>query len=134
MERFVVEGIELQTSAAKAFRYVAERGNLPAWTRAFTRVDHERATMATPAGEVDVRLRVRAAREEGTVDWEMTFPDGSLATAYSRVVPLDATRCAYTFVLTAPPVPLQELEGTLDAQAETLREEMRTLREILEGR
>ena len=39
----------------------------------------------------------------------MTFPDRSIATAFSRVVEMDRDRCIFTFVLAPPPVALNQL-------------------------
>jgi hypothetical protein len=76
-------------------------------------------------------LAVQAARDQGTVDWIMTFPDGSVAQAYSRVVVAGPERSLYSFILMAPPVPLEQLEGALEAQSQILREELAKLRAIL---
>ena len=62
----------------------------------------------------------------------MTFPDRSVATAFSRVVEADEDRCIFSITLMPPPVPLEQLEGTLDAQSRTLAEELKKLKEILE--
>jgi hypothetical protein len=88
--------------------------------------------LRTPSGEVTIALEVETSPEQGTVDWRMTFPDRSVATAFSRVVEIDRDRCIFTFVLTPPPVPLEQLEGALEAQSRTLAEELRKLKEILE--
>lgn len=69
--------------------------------------------------------------ERGTIDWTMIFPDGSAARAYSRVIAV-GDRILYSFVLTAPPVPLEQLEGALEQQSRTLSEELARLRRILE--
>jgi hypothetical protein len=88
--------------------------------------------MRTPTGEVAIDLEVKASPEPGTIDWQMTFPDGSVATAFSRVVEIDRGRCIFSFVLTAPPVPLEQLEGALEAQSRTLREELNKLKGVLD--
>jgi hypothetical protein len=87
--------------------------------------------MATPAGAVEVGLRVKGSASEGTIDWHMTFPDGNVATAYSRLVPDSGDCSIYSFVLMAPPVPLERLEGALNQQAHILREELTKLNAIL---
>lgn len=134
MKRFVLQGIELPVPMNTAFEYIADPANLPVWTNAFAEIDGSQATLRTPEGEVDITLRVESSPTTGTVDWYMTFPDGSVGTAFSRVVPLEGERCSYSFVLTPPPVPLEEIEGALDAQAEILAEELDRLVEILGGR
>lgn len=128
-----MQGIDLEVEASVAFAYIADPARLPEWTEAFASVSEGRAVMRTPQGEVTIDLVVVAASEQGTVDWRMQFPDGSMATAFSRVVPLGAGRSVYCFVLTPPPVPLEELEGALEAQSRTLAGELRRLKEVLEG-
>jgi hypothetical protein len=89
------------------------------------------ALLRTPRGEVEIQLAVNAHASAGTVDWKMSFPDGSVAMAYSRLVPSGGERCIYSFVLMPPPVPLEQLEGALAAQSRTLAEELGTLSRIL---
>jgi len=132
MKHFDVQGIELTVPQSKAFAFIANPAQLPRWTTAFASVTPGRAVMRTPGGEVMIDLEVEASPERGTVDWRMTFPDRSVATAFSRVVELDRDRCVFSFVLTPPPVPLEQLEGALDAQSRTLAEELRKLKAILE--
>ena len=60
----------------------------------------------------------------------MTFPDGSVGRAFSRLVD-HGGRSLFTFVLLAPPVPLEQVEGALAEQSRTLREELRTLQQKL---
>lgn len=134
MKRFDVQGVELETAETLAFAYIADPTNLPNWTNAFAEVTGSRAVMRTPEGEVEVELEVRTAAAEGTIDWIMTFPDGSIATAFSRLVGLGQGRCAYTFVLTPPPGPLETLEGALSAQSAILSEELQRLRSLLSER
>jgi hypothetical protein len=130
MRDFEVQTVELAVPFDAAFAYVADARTLPEWTHAFRSVSDGRATMATPNGTTDVGLRVDASRETGTVDWTMTFPDGSVARAFSRLIPR-GDRTLFSFVLTAPPVPLERLEGALDEQARVLREELAALRRRL---
>jgi hypothetical protein len=131
MSAFDVQTIELAVPFERAFRYVANPRTLPEWTHAFRSVDNGRATLATPQGSVVVGLEVRAAIESGTVDWFMTFPDGSLGRAFSRLVPLDDARVLYSFVLLAPPVRLEQVEGALADQAKVLRQELTALQKRL---
>jgi hypothetical protein len=132
MKSFDVQAIDLSVPRSKAFAFIADPTALPKWTSAFASVTPGRALMRTPSGEITVDLEVRASAEEGTVDWRMTFPDRSVATAFSRVVELDRERCVFSFVLTPPPVPLEQLEGALEAQSRILAEELRELKRILE--
>jgi hypothetical protein len=132
MKSFDVQGIDLNVPKNRALAFIADPAQLPRWTSAFTSVTHGRAVMRTPSGEVKVDLKVEASPEHGTVDWRMTFPDRSVATAFSRVVEIDRDRCIFSFVLTPPPVPLEQLEGALESQSRTLAEELRKLKGILE--
>jgi hypothetical protein len=132
MKKFDVQGIDLHTTQRMAFSYIADPMRLPQWTSAFASVAKGRAVMRTPNGAIEIGLIVQSSEEHGTVDWLMTFPDGSVASAFSRVVELDSENCVYTFVLTPPPVPLERLEGALEAQSRTLAEELQSLKRILE--
>jgi hypothetical protein len=131
MDAFRVESIQIKAGFDKAFAYIAAPENLPQWTRAFKSVQNGKAIMATPAGTVEVRLKVNVSHAEGTIDWRMRFPDGNEATAYSRLVRQSDEACVYSFVLLAPPVPLAQLEGALNQQVEILREELQKLNQIL---
>src|SRR5262245_15253621 len=132
MKSHDIQSIDLQVPSARAFAFLADPRQLPRWAKAFASATDGRAVMRTPNGEVEIDLEVRAAREQGTVDWLMTFPDRSVASAFSRVVELGPERCVFSFVLTPPPVPLEQLEGALEEQSRTLAEELRTLKRILE--
>jgi hypothetical protein len=131
MKTFELQSIAINAPFEKVFGYVAEAGNLPEWTSAFETVFDGRASMRTPNGAVEVALTVKALAAAGTVDWIMTFPNGDTATACSRVVRDGEARCIYTFILMAPPVALEQLEGALEQQSQTLREELAKLRAIL---
>src|ERR1700680_2210476 len=130
MRTFDVQSIELDVPFADAFRYLADPTTLPEWTHAFRAVDDRRATMATPGGTVHVGLRVDASEAHGTIDWTLTFPNGGIARARSRLIPHDA-KSIYTFVLEAPPLPLEELEGALAEQSRILADELATLAQRL---
>ncbi len=132
MRPFDVQGIVLNTASERAFEFIPAPEQLPRWTQAFASAGGGRARMRKPAGEVEIELTVQASAEQGTVDWLMRFPDGSIATAFSRVVPLSARRCAYCFVLTPLPVPLEQLEGALEEQSRTLAAELLRLQKILD--
>ncbi len=134
MRDFDVQTIEIRAPFELVFRYIADPGTLPEWTHAFRSVAAGRANFVTSKGSVEVGLEVRASTESGTIDWIMTFPDGSLGRAFSRVVGIGADRTLYSFILPAPPVPLEQLEGALAEQAKILSEELATLRRKLTGR
>ena len=132
MRLFDVQGIEIRAPRARVFEFVRDPANLPKWTRAFSSIHDGHARMETPSGAIDVRLDVLAHASCGTVDWRMEFPDGSVGIAQSRVTETTRSTCIYSFVLHAPPVAQQQLEGALDAQRVTLRSELSTLKDLLE--
>jgi hypothetical protein len=131
MKTFDVRSIEINAPFEKAFDYIAEPLNLPQWTNAFKSVSDGKAELNTPNGSVEIGLKIKESRREGTIDWVMTFPDESVATAYSRVIKVGERKSIYSFILTPPPVPLEQLEGTLEAQSRILREELGKLSAIL---
>ena len=86
MKTFDVQTIEIQTGFHRAFTYIADAQRLPQWTHGFQEVSAGAAVMATPQGSVPIRLAVDASPQHGTIDWRMEFPDGSRATAFSRLI------------------------------------------------
>ena len=131
MKTFDLQGIAINAPFEKVFRYIADARNLPEWTSAFESISDGRASMRTPKGTVEVALTVKTSAEAGTVDWIMKFPNGDIASACSRVVPVGNASSIYSFILMAPPVPLEQLEGALEQQSRTLREELAKLSQIL---
>lgn len=133
MQRFDVQAIEIHAPPAAVFEFVRKPQNLPRWAQAFAAADDHRARLQTPGGTVDIALTTVAEPRPATVDWRMEFPDGSVALAQSRVHPTDRGTCIYTFVLHAPPVPLEQIEGALEQQRRTLTQELVRLKAILES-
>jgi hypothetical protein len=134
MKMFDVQGTEIMTTRDEVFAFVREPGNLPRWAKAFVSAGNGRARLETPAGAVDVALDVFADAGAGAVDWRITFPDGGVALAQSRVTDTTRGTCIYSFVLHAPPVALEQIEGALEAQRATLRSELATLKSLMENR
>ena len=132
MRMFDVQGVEIVAPRAKVFEFLREPGNLPQWAHAFVSVAGGRARLETPAGAVDVGLDVSADAETGTVDWQLAFPDGGIGLAQSRVTETTRGTCIYSFVLHAPPVALEHVEGALDAQRALLQSELATLKSLME--
>lgn len=126
-----VQSINLATSTENAFNYIANPLNLSKWTGAFKEADKKSALLVTPNGELNIGLETKTNKELGTIDWYMTMPDGSIGVAYSRVTTGPDHNAIYSFVLIAPPVPLEEIEGTLATQIGQLKEELITLQTIL---
>jgi len=132
MKRYDVQQIELAVPARRAFEVIADPRRLPEWTEAFAAADHSSAVLRTPNGDVTIGLEVAASTSAGTVDWTMRFPDGGVGVAHSRVVELTTDRSVFTFVLHAPPVPLEAIEGALETQRATLARELRRLKSLVE--
>jgi hypothetical protein len=116
MRMFDVQGVEITAPRRKVFEFLREPSNLPRWAHAFVSAGDGHARLETPAGAVDVGLGVTADADTGVVDWRLTFPDGSVGIAQSRVTETTRGTCVYSFVLHAPPVALEHVEGALDAQ------------------
>ena len=132
MRMFDVQGIEIRAPRVTVFEFLRNPGNLPQWTHAFTSAADGHARLETTAGAVDVRLGVSTDAETGTVDWRLEFPDGSVGLAQSRVTDTTRGSCICSFVLHAPPVALEQIEGALEAQRVTLRSELATLKSLME--
>lgn len=126
-----VLSVGIEAKPDKVFEYIANPFNLPNWTTAFKEADENSALLVTPNGELRIGLEVKANRVLGTIDWIMKMPDGSIGVAYSRVVTGPNGKAIYSFVLTAPPVHLEQIEGALAAQTAQLKEELQNLQIIL---
>jgi len=134
MSTFDLQGIEIEAPYPELFEFVRDPANLPRWTRAFVSAGRSRARLQTPAGAVDIGLEVSADARTGTVDWRLAFPDGGVGIAQSRVTETTRGTCIYSFILHAPPVALEALEGQLENQSATLRSELGTLKSLMEKR
>lgn len=66
------------------------------------------------------------------MDWRLAFPDGGVGIAQSRVTETTRGTCIYSFVLHAPPVALEQIEGALEAQRARLQSELVTLKSLME--
>jgi hypothetical protein len=107
--------------------------NLPQWAHAFVSAGNGRARLEIPGGAVEIGLEVSADAQAGTVDWRLEFPDGGVGIAQSRVTETTRGTCIYSFVLHAPPVALEQIEGALETQSRTLRSELTTLKALMEA-
>lgn len=133
MRMFDVQGIEIDAPRGRVFEFVRNPGNLPNWAQAFVSVENGRARLQTPAGAVEVGLDVAADGHTGVVDWRLEFPDGNVGVAQSRVTETTRGTCIYSFVLHAPPVALEQVEGALDVQRVALTSELATLKALMEA-
>ena len=130
-KNFDVQSIGINVNHKKAFDFIAKPENLPLWTKAFTKADNKSATMVTPNGNLSIEMETIVSKDLGTVDWIMTMPDGSIGKAFSRISE-NGNTSVYSFVLLAPPVPLEQLEGALSAQKLLLADELIDLKNLLE--
>jgi hypothetical protein len=133
MQMLDVQAVEIRAPRSRVFDFLRNPRNLPKWAHAFTSADDDCARLETPLGRVDIRLSVAADLATGTVDWQLEFPDGSVGIAQSRVTDTTRGTCVYSFVLHAPPVALEHVEGALAAQRTTLAAELATLKSIMEA-
>ncbi|HZI80549.1 MAG TPA: SRPBCC family protein [Vicinamibacterales bacterium] len=132
MQMFDVQGIEITAPPDAVFEFVRKPANLSRWAQAFETADSRRARLKTPGGTAEIALATSSDPAARTVDWRLEFPDGSVALAQSRVTATTRGTSIYSFVLHAPPVPLEELEGALNAQRQTLRTELAALKQLME--
>jgi uncharacterized membrane protein len=130
---FDIQSVAIDAPSDQVFAFIAEPSNLPRWAKAFTRADGRTAKLETPEGAVEIELRTDVSPDAGTIDWTMTFPNGAVASAYSRVTPDGTERSIYAFVLMPPPVPLEALEGAFEVQRKTLAEELVRLKSVVEA-
>lgn len=133
MRMFDVQGIEIMAPRQKVFAFLREPRNLPRWAHAFVTAGEHHARLETSAAAVDIALDVSADAEAGVLDWRLMFPDGGVGIAQSRVTETTRGTCIYSFVLHAPPVALEHVEGALEAQRATLRSELATLKSLMEA-
>ena len=132
MRMFDVQAIEILAPRQRVVEFLRNPGNLPQWAHAFVSAGAGRARLKTPNGAIDIALDVSVNAEAGTVDWRLGFPDGGVGIAQSRVTETTRETCIYSFVLHAPPVALEQIEGALDAQIATLRAELVKLKSLME--
>ena len=132
MRMFDVQAVEIAVPRQAVFEFVRDPANLPKWAHAFVTAEPGRARLETPAGAVDVALRVTADAETGIIDWRLAFPDGTIGLAQSRVTDTARGTSIYSFVLHAPPVALERIEGALEAQRALLTSELATLKSLME--
>jgi hypothetical protein len=132
MQMFDVQGIEIAAPPDKVFEFVKQPANLPRWAHAFVSAADDRARLETPNGAVDIGLSVSADAGTGVVDWRLVFPGDVIGIAQSRVTETTRGTSIYSFVLHAPPVALEDVEGALDVQRALLRSELATLKALME--
>jgi len=132
-KNFDVQSIDINVAPNSVFEFVAKPENLPLWTNAFAKANQSTAILAIPNGNLDIKLETIISIKSRTIDWIMIMPDGSIGKAFSRVSE-NGENSIYSFVLLAPPVPLEQLEGALSAQKILLAEELKDLKRILENK
>jgi len=128
---FDVQSININLKPNLVYDFISKPDNLPLWTNAFSNIKETTAIMVTPMGKIEIDLETVTSKIFRTIDWVMTMPDGSVGKAYSRVSE-NGENAIYSFVLLAPPVPLEQIEGALSAQKLVLAEELKKLKNLLE--
>lgn len=130
---FDVQSIHIHADPTRVYEFIANRYNVPKWALGFSEVTEDSALMETPNGSMKIGLEMECNKALGTVDSILIMPDGSIGKAYSRVISNNEGQSAiFSFVLMAPPVPLAEVEGTLEEQKKQLAEELQLLKNMLE--
>ena len=133
-KNYDVQNIEIKATPDVVYNFLAEPTNVPKWALGFSEVNGETAVMETPNGKMKIGMKMNCHTELRTIDSIMTMPDGSIGKAFSRITENDdGASSIFTFILMAPPVPLEELEGTLEEQKKQLAEELLLLKSILEN-
>lgn len=128
---FDVQSIGIDLKPNLVYDFISKPENLTLWTNAFSNIKENSAVMETPMGKIEIGLETITSKTFRTVDWVMTMPDGSIGKAFSRVSE-NGEHAIYSFVLLAPPVPLEQIEGALSAQKLVLAEELKKLKNLLE--
>jgi uncharacterized protein YndB with AHSA1/START domain len=128
--REATQSVAVSAPADRVFAFVSDPLRLPEWAtgfaRAVTAAGGERWQVETPDGAVD--LRVDARPDVGVVDFWISPAPGVEILAASRVIAFGGAS-SFTFTQFQP-------EGMADdafeAQVATAREELATLRRLLE--
>lgn len=132
-KNFDVQSIAINVAPDVAYNFIAEPTNVAKWAIGFSEVNGQTALMETPNGKMKIGLKMEVDPSTRTIDTIMTMPDGSVGKAFSRITENNqGASSIFTFVLMAPPVPLELIEGTLAQQKKQLAEELVLLKSILE--
>src|ERR671933_76722 len=112
MHRAHTHAISIAAPVEIVFDLVSDPTGLPRWAPAFARtVRQDGDAWIVDSGEREARIRIRASREHGTVDFLLVgTPEGVEVGAFSRVVP---NGCGSEFVFTqffADGTPERDLE------------------------
>ena len=122
--------IEIGSSAANAFAFVADGGKLPLWAIGFAKAiepDGERWLVTLASGE-RLPLRIDSDPATGVVDYVMLPAPDVEAPAHTRVMPhADGTLYAFSMHQT-PDIP----DDVFDAQVAELERELTVLKAHLE--
>jgi hypothetical protein len=122
--------IEIESSPAQAFAFVADGGRLPLWAIGFAKAveaDGDRWLVTLASGE-RLPLRVDSDATTGVVDYVLLPAPDVEAPAHTRVVP-HAEGTLYTFSMhQTPDIP----DEAFEAQAAELERELTVLKAHLE--
>ena len=98
MHRAHTHAISIAAPVEIVFDLVSDPTRLPRWAPAFARtVRQDGDAWIVDSGERQARIRIRASREHGTVDFLLVCASAVEVGAFSRVVP---NRCGTEFVFT----------------------------------
>lgn len=122
--------IEIASSPARAFAFLADGGKLPLWAIGFAKEiepdrDHWLVTLASGAR---LPLRIDSDPATGVIDYVMLPAPDVEAPAHTRVIP-HATGTLYTFAMHQTP---DIADDVFDAQVAELERELTVLKAHLE--
>jgi hypothetical protein len=108
------------------FDYLSNVDNLPDWATDFAReLKYEDGKAKVVNGLGEFFFRIDADRDTGVIDMYAGPTEDELALFPTRVVPLDATKSAYSFTMfKAPELP----DALFESQHESLRREFDNIR------
>jgi len=122
--------ITIDAPRAEVLAFLADATNLPRWAPNFaTTVRPDGDAWIVEQGGSEVRLRLEASVELGTVDLHVTPPDGRTRTVYGRVLP-NAAGAEFLFTMFHSD---SRTEADIARQNAEVAEELRLVKTLCES-